>query len=82
MTGEQCDLVYETPVAFTFRINSSLISFLNSMNMFHTDGDMLTGDSTTAVAREQLCEHVVSPATREHGIIEETPSVWSVPATV
>jgi hypothetical protein len=33
-----------------------------------------TGDRRTAVAREQLCEHV-SPATREHEIIEKTFSV-------
>jgi hypothetical protein len=36
------------------------------------------GDSTTAVAREQLCGHV-SPATREHAIMEETFSVRPVP---
>jgi hypothetical protein len=35
--------------------------------------------STTAVAREQLCGHVVSPATREHAIMEEAFSVQSVP---
>jgi hypothetical protein len=29
------------------------------------------GDSVKAVAREQLCGHVVSPATREHAIMEE-----------
>jgi hypothetical protein len=38
-----------------------------------------TGDSTAAVVREQLCGHVVSPATRKHTIIEETFSVRSVP---
>jgi hypothetical protein len=31
-----------------------------------------TGDSTIAIGREELCGHVVSPATREHTIIEET----------
>jgi hypothetical protein len=30
------------------------------------------GASTTAVAREQLCGHVVSSATRGHAIMEET----------
>jgi hypothetical protein len=35
-----------------------------------------TGDSTRAVAREQLCGQV-SPATREHAIMEETFSVQS-----
>jgi hypothetical protein len=40
---------------------------------------MKTGDSKTAAAREQLCGHVVSPATREDGIMEETFSVRSVP---
>jgi hypothetical protein len=29
-----------------------------------------TGDSTTAVPREQLCGHVVSPVTREHESVE------------
>jgi hypothetical protein len=38
-----------------------------------------TGDSRTAVAREQLCRHVVSPAKREHAIMEDTFSVRSVP---
>jgi hypothetical protein len=32
----------------------------------------------TTVARDQLCGHVVSPATREHAIMEETFSVRSV----
>jgi hypothetical protein len=36
-----------------------------------------TGDSTTSVAREQPCGDV-SPATREHAIMEETFSVRSV----
>jgi hypothetical protein len=31
-----------------------------------------TDDSTAAVAREQLCGYVASPATREHGMMEET----------
>jgi hypothetical protein len=39
-----------------------------------------TGDNTTAVAREQLCGHVVTPATREDAIMEEIFSVRSVPA--
>jgi hypothetical protein len=30
------------------------------------------------VARKQLCGHVVSPATREHAVIEETLTVRSV----
>jgi hypothetical protein len=30
-----------------------------------------TGDSTIAVAREELCGHVFAPATREHAIMEE-----------
>jgi hypothetical protein len=38
----------------------------------------ITGDSTTAVAREQLCGHV-SPETRGHAIMEETFSVRFVP---
>jgi hypothetical protein len=29
------------------------------------------GDSKTAIAREQLCGHFVSPATTEHAIMEE-----------
>jgi hypothetical protein len=33
----------------------------------------------TDVVKEQLCGHVVSPATREHAIMEETFSVRSVP---
>jgi hypothetical protein len=40
---------------------------------------MYTGDSTTAVAREQLYEHDVSPETREHTIIEERFSVRLLP---
>jgi hypothetical protein len=36
-------------------------------------------DSTTAVTNEQLSGHVVSQATREHAITEETFSVGSVP---
>jgi hypothetical protein len=38
-----------------------------------------TGDSTTAVAMEQLYGHVVSPAMREHAIMEETFSVLPMP---
>jgi hypothetical protein len=38
-----------------------------------------TGDSTTAVIREQFCGHVVFPATRKHAIMEERFSVLSVP---
>jgi hypothetical protein len=38
-----------------------------------------TDDSTTAVAREQLFGHVVSPTMREHEIKEETFSMRSVP---
>jgi hypothetical protein len=37
-----------------------------------------TGNSKKAVAREQLCGHVVSPAMREPTIMEETFSVPSV----
>jgi hypothetical protein len=37
------------------------------------------GDSTTAVAREQLCGHVSPPATREHAIMEKIFSMRSVP---
>jgi hypothetical protein len=36
------------------------------------------GDSTTAFAKEQLCGHVVSPATTEHAVVEGTLSVLSV----
>jgi hypothetical protein len=39
---------------------------------------VLTGDSKTAVAREQLCGYVVSAATGEHVIMEETFSVLSM----
>jgi hypothetical protein len=39
--------------------------------------DVYTGESTTAVAREQLCGHVYP--TREHAIMEQTFSVRSVP---
>jgi hypothetical protein len=38
----------------------------------------VNGDSTTAVAREQICEHVVFLATEEHAIMEATFSVLSV----
>jgi hypothetical protein len=37
-----------------------------------------TGDSTTAVAKEELCGKVVSPVMREEAILEETFSVRSV----
>jgi hypothetical protein len=35
-------------------------------------------DSTTAVAREQLCGHVVSSAAREHAIMVQTFTMRSV----
>jgi hypothetical protein len=38
-----------------------------------------TGDSTTVVAREQLCGHVVYPATAENAKMEEKFSLQSVP---
>jgi hypothetical protein len=31
-----------------------------------------------AVTKEQLCGHIVSLATREHAIMEEMFSVWSM----
>jgi hypothetical protein len=37
-----------------------------------------TGDSKANVAREQLCGHIISPATTQHAIKEETFSVPSV----
>jgi hypothetical protein len=37
-----------------------------------------TGDSTTAVGREQLSEHVVFPAMREHAVMEHMFSVRSM----
>jgi hypothetical protein len=37
-----------------------------------------TGDSKTAITREQLCGHIVSSAMRGHAIMEETFSVWSM----
>jgi hypothetical protein len=37
-----------------------------------------TGDSTTAVAREQSCGHVISQATTEHAIMEKKCSMRSV----
>jgi hypothetical protein len=37
------------------------------------------GDNTTAVVREQLYGYILSPATREHEIMEETFSVRSTP---
>jgi hypothetical protein len=40
--------------------------------------DVQTGDSATAIAMEQLCGHVVSPAMREHAIMEEMFSVTSM----
>jgi hypothetical protein len=39
---------------------------------------MQRDDSTTAVAREQLCRHVVSPTTREHSIMKQMFSVRPV----
>jgi hypothetical protein len=36
-------------------------------------------NSTTAAAKEQLCGHIGSPATREHAIMEETFSVRLLP---
>jgi hypothetical protein len=40
----------------------------------------VTGESTTAVARKQLCGHAVSPTTREQAIMEETFSLMSMPS--
>jgi hypothetical protein len=40
---------------------------------------VLIGDSTAAATRQQLCGHVICPATREQAIMEETFSVRSVP---
>jgi hypothetical protein len=42
----------------------------------------LARNSTTAIAREQLYGHVISLATRERTIMEETFSVQSVPRAV
>jgi hypothetical protein len=38
----------------------------------------VTCDSTTAVAWQQLCGHVVSLATKEHAVVEEMFTVRSV----
>jgi hypothetical protein len=40
---------------------------------------VLTGDSITTVAREELCGYVVSPGTIEHSIMEEMFVLRSVP---
>jgi hypothetical protein len=39
----------------------------------------VTSDSTTAVAREQLCGHIVSLGIEEYAIMEETFSLRYVP---
>jgi hypothetical protein len=44
--------------------------------MWHAEP--LPGDSTTAVTREQLCGHDISPETRKHAIMEEISYVRSV----
>jgi hypothetical protein len=51
-------------------------SYIPALNSLYRD--MYTHCQVTAVAREQLCGHV-SPATREHTIMEETFSVQHVP---
>jgi hypothetical protein len=45
--------------------------FLNIMTHCHVTA-VQTGGSTTAVAREQLCGHVVFPGTGEHAIMEKS----------
>jgi Ran GTPase-activating protein (RanGAP) involved in mRNA processing and transport len=40
---------------------------------------VLTGNSITTVAREELCGYVASPATIEHPIMEDMFALRSVP---
>jgi hypothetical protein len=54
-------------------VTDNTIPVFNNVTCRPTAKLCKTGESTTAVAREQLCGHV--PRTREHPIMEETFSV-------